>query len=396
MDQFNHVSHSELPAGPMWGYNGSYPGVTIEANSNEYALFRFVNNLPTAHLLPIDPTLHGPMGHQMVNGQMVMVQNPDVRVVPHLHGAHVTWQNDGWPDDWYLPGDQRDFDYENTQPATTLWYHDHAMGITRLNVYAGLAGFYLVRDAAEAAANLPTGDFEMPLLIQDKCYNPDGTMWFPDSRTYFDAFAGPFRTDPVTPTDVPPVWNPEFFGNAMVVNGKIWPFMDVQPAQYRFRILNACGSRFLALRLSNDAPIHQIGSDGGLMPAVVSTSQLLVAPAERMDVIIDFGAMPPGTVVELINVGPDEPFGGFNGFVPADPNTSGAIMQFRGSSPGSSSGPGSGSSPGSRSTGSSSCCSCRNCGRNHRSRAARQPAELNWRPRTQNRDSLGGRCPLRR
>ncbi|MFM7919018.1 MAG: bilirubin oxidase, partial [Planctomycetaceae bacterium] len=111
---------------------------------------------------------------------------------------------------------------------------------------------------------------------------------YPTTREYFDGYAGPYNTDPVTPTDVPPVWNPEFFGNAMVVNGKVWPYLNVFKTQYRFRLLNGCCARTLILRLSNGGTFHQIGSDSGFLPTVVKSTQLLLAAGERADVVIDF------------------------------------------------------------------------------------------------------------
>lgn len=323
MTQFQRKLHRDLPATTVWGYNGSFPGPTIEAISGVSTKIRFTNSLPSMHMLPVEMTLDGPMNH------MLGTMNPEVRTIPHLHGGHTRPEHDGFPDHWFVPGQSRDFIYDNTQPASTLWYHDHAMGITRLNVYAGLAGMYLLRDKVESRLNLPSGTFEVPLVIQDRCFNADGSLFYPNSREYFDGYTGPYNTDPNTPSDVPAVWNPEFFGNAMLVNGKVWPFLNVFKTQYRFRLLNGCNSRFLVLALSNLAPIHQIGSDGGFLPAVVSAPQLLMAPGERADVIIDFSALPVGTTVRLINLGPDEPFGGMDGMTPADPLTTGQVMEFR-------------------------------------------------------------------
>lgn len=228
MTQFQTRLHSGLPMTTVWGYNGSYPGVTIEAQSGVTTRVRFTNALPQKHLLPIDPTLDGAFNY------MLNTRNPEVRTIAHLHGGHNRPEHDGFPERWYVPGSSRDHIYDNNQPASTLWYHDHAMGSTRLNVCAGLAGFYLIRDKVETALNLPRGTFEVPLTIQDRCFNADGSLFYPTSREYFDGYAGPYNTDPVTPTDVPPVWNPEFFGNAMVVNGKVWPYLNVFKTQYRF------------------------------------------------------------------------------------------------------------------------------------------------------------------
>jgi len=323
LTQFQTRMHSSLPMTTVWGYNGSSPGVTIEAQSGTPAKVRFVNNLPTKHLLPVDPTIDGAFNYAINS------PNPAVRTVTHLHGGHTRPEHDGFPEHWYVPGVSRDHVYDNNQPAATLWYHDHTMGITRLNVYAGLAGFYLIRDKAEAALNLPRGTFEVPLLIQDRCFNADGSLFFPTTREYFDGFAGPYSTDPVNASYVLPVWNPEFFGNAMVVNGKVWPFLNVFKAQYRFRIANGCNARFLLLALSNSANIHQIGGDGGFLPQVVSSGQLLIGPGERADVIIDFSSLPVGTRIQLLNLGPDEPYGGLEDMTSSDPETTGKVMEFR-------------------------------------------------------------------
>lgn len=323
LTQFQTRMHSALPLTSVWGYNGSSPGVTIEAQSGTPCRIRFVNNLPTKHLLPIDPTIDGAFNYAL------NIPNPAVRTITHLHGGHTRPEHDGFPEHWYVPGVSRDHVYDNNQPAATLWYHDHTMGITRLNVYAGLAGFYLIRDKTETALNLPRGTFEIPLLIQDRCFNADGSLFFPTTREYFDEYPGPYSTDPVNPTDVPPVWNPEFFGNAMVVNGKVWPYLNVFKAQYRLRLANGCNARFLLLALSNNASLHQIGGDGGFLPAVVSSPQLLLGPGERADVIVDFSTLPVGTRVQLLNLGPDEPYGGLDDMTPSNPETTGQIMEFR-------------------------------------------------------------------
>jgi FtsP/CotA-like multicopper oxidase with cupredoxin domain len=175
----------------------------------------------------------------------------------------------------------------------------------------------------------PFGTFyEIPLAIQDRSFNADGSLFYPESREFFDGFTGPY----IPGSDVAPVWNPEFFGNTMVVNGRTWPFLKVEPRRYRFRVLNGCNSRFLILKFSDpDLIFWQIGADGGFLPAPVPLSQLLMAPAERADVIVDFTALPVGAEIILQNVGPDEPFGGGTpgtDFPVADPRTTGQVMKF--------------------------------------------------------------------
>ena len=197
--------------------------------------------------------------------------------------------------------------YDNDQPAGTLWYHDHTLGMTRVNVYAGPAGFYLLRggafDTPPGALPGPApalGDaagtryYEIPLAIQDRSFRVDGSLFYPDSRAFFDGFEGPY----IPHSDVSPIWNPEFFGNAMLVNGNTWPALAVEPRRYRFRMLNGCNGRFLILKLVTGDPearpgtpvlqFVQIGAEGGFLPQPVALDQLLMGPAERADVIVDF------------------------------------------------------------------------------------------------------------
>jgi bilirubin oxidase len=247
------------------------------------------------------------------------------------------------------------FQYENDQPPATIWYHDHVLGMTRTNVYAGPAGFYLLRQGKrprserdDLAAALPgpapgVGDdpfgryFEIAIAIQDRSFREDGSLFYPESHAFFDGFAGPF----IPESDVPPIWNPEFFGNTIVTNGRTWPLLEVEPRRYRFRLLNGSDSRFLILKMVTDPladrpaaaalPFWQIGADGGFLPEPVELDQLLVGVAERADVIVDFSGLPVGTEIFLINEGPDEPFsGGEPGidFPPADPATTGQVMKL--------------------------------------------------------------------
>jgi spore coat protein A len=179
--------------------------------------------------------------------------------------------------------------------------------------------------------------YEIPLAIQDRSFNSDGSLFYPDTRAFFDEFAGPY----IPGSDVPPIWNPEFFANTMVVNGRTWPFLEVEPRRYRFRCLNGCNSRFLILKIVSNPlatrpasaalPVWQIGADGGFLPEPVQLEQLLMAPAERADVIVDFTGLQRGTELYLINEGPDEPFGGGvpeTDFPAADPGTTGQVMKF--------------------------------------------------------------------
>ncbi|WP_051690006.1 multicopper oxidase domain-containing protein [Pelobacter seleniigenes] len=465
------------------GANYNYPAFTVENLSNSPTTVRWINDLKdpvTGNYLPhiltntVDQTLHwaNPTGTGCVDSGLPQqtdcaTLNPapytgPVPIVTHVHGAHVNPESDGYPEAWWLPAANNipagyittgtlytqydsstgavqdykntvDFDpvpgaafysYENSQPAATLWYHDHALGMTRLNVYAGPAGFWLIRGSYDAPTTTggapavlpgpaPSGmadpNFdpavrqtirEIPIVIQDRSFNTDGSLFYPNTRAFFDGFNGPYVGDANAGSDIAPIWNPEAFFNTMVVNGTTWPQFEVAPAKYRFRLLNGSNSRFINLsmfeviptpfvnqvdaaliRLINrlavrfparaarlqarlvaaqnqrpvrygiEVPFYQIGGDQGFLPNVVMIQTgsaavlpgdgtipapvplpdpmqaLLMAPAERADVIVDFSGLPNGTIVRVLNTAPDAPFGGFPD-IPADPATSGQVMQF--------------------------------------------------------------------
>lgn len=300
----------------VWGYEGSFPGPTIEARRNKPVAVKWINELQMSHILPVDTTLHG-----------TNMGEPEVRTVVHLHGAHTKPQFDGYPEDWYTSNDHKNFavyNYKNDQEPAALWYHDHAMGSTRLNVYAGLAGLYNIRDDIEDALNLPSGNYEVPIVIQDRLFTEDGSLFYPSTS--------PVPTAPTT--SVIPV----LIGNVTVVNGKTWPFFNVEPRKYRFRVLNGSNSRPYRLRLVPDAapetslPYHQIGTDGGLLAKPVPVGkvvngmpmgpQVTVAPAERADIVVDFSDFVPGDVITMKNLGIDD-------FPGSDLESIKIIMQFR-------------------------------------------------------------------
>jgi spore coat protein A len=295
MSQFTQKLHRDLDPTLLWGYNGTYPGPTIEAKVGQRAVVKWINNLPTTHLLPIDYTLHG-----------AQPPSPDVRNVVHLHGGHVPPESDGFPEDWFTPGDSATYDYPNRQRPTMLWYHDHALGITRLNVYAGLAGLWFLRDSFERTLPIPKGEFEIPLVIQDRSFNSDGSLFYPDKGITH------------------PVWVPEFFGDTILVNGKVWPYLDVEPRKYRFRILNGSQARFYRISLSSDQPFYQIGTEGGLLTRPIMVNHILLAPAERVDVIVDFSRHAGDVITMTNNAAAPYPSGD-----PVDPNTTGQVIQFR-------------------------------------------------------------------
>ena len=450
----------------------NYPAYTIETTANVPVGVRWINDLvadPDAckasatpatdpachfipHLLPVDQTLHwaNPPKANCTDGDpnrtdcATDVPAPYTGPVPistHVHGAHVEGHSDGYPEAWWLPAANdipagyashgsffddatgtnpgnvgyADFVYRNDQPAATIWYHDHTLGMTRSNVYAGPAGFWLVRGGdydtvidgkTGTPAMLPgpapaAGDTvlelnapglvpgtmdkrrtirEISLAIQDRSLNADGSLFYPDNRAFFEGLnvAGTAGTPaaqfpgapelqiPFVPgSDIAPIWNPEAFFNTMVVNGVAWPTLEVAPARYRFRLLNGCNSRFLNLALVypkvgdpkakvKELPFIQIGAEQGFLPQAVeiltgfatllagdgskpSPAQrvpaaepqqaLLMGLAERADVIVDFSGLPDGTRVRMINTAPDAPFGGFPD-TPADPGTTGQVMEF--------------------------------------------------------------------
>lgn len=303
--------HSDFPKTDLWGYNGMYPGPTIEARRDEVIIVRWVNALPddNEHLLDYayDTNLHG-----------TSMDEPRVRVVPHLHGGHVPPESDGYPENWITPGQYVEYTYRNNQRATTLWYHDHVIGITRLNVMAGLAGFYLIRDAEEDSLGLPSGIYEVPIVIQDRSFKSDGSLDY--------TVRNPAEIP--TSSDHPGQWVPEFFGDTIVVNGAVWPYLDVEPRKYRLRVLNGSNARFYNLYFGGGLTFHQIGSDGGLLSAPVSLTSLLLAPGERADLVVDFSGV-PGSSVVLYNTAPDGPFSGsLDPSDVADPDTTGLIMRF--------------------------------------------------------------------
>jgi spore coat protein A len=274
MREMRVAVHRDLPAVRVWTYGSTWPGATIEARSGQPVSIEWVNQLPTSHFLPIDHNLCG-----------AEKTNPAVRNVVHVHGGRVPPGSDGYPEAWYTPGHAETHRYPNGQEATALWYHDHAMGITRLNTYAGLFGFYIVRDDFEDRLNLPRGAYEIPMIFCDRSFTPDGQLFYPDSG------------QPNAP------WVPEFYGDAALVNGKLAPYLEVQPRRYRFRFLNASNARFYRFEIPG-LSLMQIGSDQGLLPAPVPMKRVIVAPGERVDLIVDFAGL--GGERAVLKSGPTE------------------------------------------------------------------------------------------
>ncbi|MGB5261820.1 MAG: multicopper oxidase domain-containing protein [Gammaproteobacteria bacterium] len=445
----------------------NYPAYTVENTVNTATTVDWINDLVDAngnylpHLLPIDRSLHWANPEQLScldpaktkdcrpdpanGGVLLRPYKGPVPIVTHVHGAHVGPESDGYPEAWWLPdannipagyattgtlvnqyatptnnvAGQASFSYPNDQPSTTLWYHDHTLGMTRNNVYAGPAGFWLIRDPGApnsgetglVSGTLPgpaptagqqvlelnvPGDpvraaiREIPVVIQDRAFNADGSLFYPANRAFFEGLGDGQQSGRganlraglaistigttrgrILPSDISPIWNPEAFFNVMVVNGVSWPTMEVEPDLYRLRLLNGCNSRFLNLSLQaldangavlGEVPFYQIGAEQSLLPKVVkivrgaratlpgngsdplltaaplpdfadplaeeTVEGLLMGLAERADTIVDFEHLPAGTVrVRMINTAPDAPFGGFPDLV-ADPATSGQVMEF--------------------------------------------------------------------
>jgi spore coat protein A len=251
--------HRDLKPTRCWAYGKTVPGPTLETRSGQGLSVEWVNSLPKRHLFAVDHSICG-----------AGADVPEVRTVAHVHGSRVPAASDGYPEQWFTPGRSLLSHYPNHQDAATLWYHDHAMGIERLNQYAGLFGAFLVRDETEAALGLPTGPYDVPLFLFDRLLDENGQLQYPTSGI----------------ADSP--WVSEVYGDALLVNGKLYPFLDVEPRQYRFRLINASNSRFYYLSLSNGQGFHQIATDQGLLPAPVALGTLTLAPGERADVLIDF------------------------------------------------------------------------------------------------------------
>jgi spore coat protein A len=301
--------HPQLPPTPLWAYDdgsglegqaGSF-GMAVVGHSGTALDVSFENRLPATYppWIPVDTRLT-PLGDE-------------VRLMTHLHGGFVAAASDGNPavtPDGFGHGDTQTVHYTNQQPqmpAEMLWFHDHGLGATRLNVFAGLAAGYILYDEFDTgrpdnANGLPSGPYEIPLVVQDRQFNADGTFLYPTSE-----ISGA-------------TWIGEYFGDVMLVNGKVWPFLEVEPRLYRFRILNGCNARILNLDVGG-ARMWQIGAEGGMWDQPVPVAQLVLAPAERADVLVDFSQIPTRTT-HMKNSKPPSPVSN-----PAPPLA--AVMQIR-------------------------------------------------------------------
>jgi spore coat protein A len=346
-----------LPAGypktTVWGYGGiakdaitgaplgfvrNSPSPTIEATRGTPVNVAWVNGIYTPYLFATDPTLDWTNPNNMAKPSpegnitapiyppgYAQAQYP-VTIATHLHGAEVSAKYDGGPYNWVswngLHGpdyytytrtlrNAQVFHYDNLQDPGTLWFHDHAMGLTRSNVYSGLAGFYMLRDPADTVAPLlPSGKYEVPLAIQDRNFYTDGSLMFPSDA-------------PPNPT-YHPYWTPEFFGQAIMVNGVTWPNLNVDRGQYLFKILDGSNARWYNLSMSNGMPFKVIASDESYLQSAVTTTSFLISPGERYSVLVDFTNVAPGTKVILRNDA-NAPYPGGD---PVNPDTNAQIMQF--------------------------------------------------------------------
>jgi spore coat protein A len=253
--------HRDLPKTVIWGFNGIFPGPTIRATKGQPIIVRQFNQLPTIH-----------------NDGMadMALMNPAV----HLHGIHAPPLEDGHPRESIPQGGFRDYHYPNRQRAMPLLYHDHSHGQTGLHVYYGLGGAYIIDDPDETALGLPSGDYDIPLLIQDRIFNTDGSF-----RYIFDSNTR----------------ETGLLGDAILVNGVVQPYFKVARRKYRFRIINASNARLYQMQLSSGAALIQIGTDGGLLAKPAPQTLIELAPFERADVVIDFGAYPLGSQIVLKN-----------------------------------------------------------------------------------------------
>ena len=338
-----------------------WPAVTIETRRFVPTVVRYQNELPrfgeaitingvptnatVQGLISTDQSLHwanplgntGSMNCSSANppaecGQPYLDSPP---AVPHLHGGEVLSDYDGGPEAWFTPDGKtgKDFRslypagpgaaiyaYPNFQEAGTPWFHDHALGATRTNVYGGMAAFYFIRDPRREPSRLPSGAYEIEMAIQDRQFDTHGQLYFADGSG-----------DPASNlNELPPnpgihrFWNPEFIGDTVVVNGSPWPYLDVEPRRYRFRIVDGSNARFYNLNFN--APTWVIGADDGYLDGPVPVSTVFIAPGERADVIVDFSGL-EGQDVSVTN---DANIPYPDGMSPSlDQPQMGRVMQFR-------------------------------------------------------------------
>lgn len=315
--QFQQQVLTGYPATTLYGYalpgrQPTWPGPTMIASSERTVHATFRNKLPAGtltladggHLLPVDPSL--------LDAAMLALPAGQIPAVTHLHGGHTEWESDGYPEAWETQDGHKGeywrkstYTFDNSQVGGNLWYHDHALGITRLNVYAGLSGMYWLRDVREyllmAADVLPSGPYENELVVQDRWFTDDGQLYMQTTPSPEDGIVTSIICDFV------------------LTNGAAWPVMDVEPRKYRFRLLNASDGRMYVLQLDSGGSILVVGTDLGLLPQATAVDRLLIAPGERYDIVLDFTGLAQGTEVTLTNQGVDGVLVGFGTGTPTGP-----------------------------------------------------------------------------
>ncbi|MWG35650.1 multicopper oxidase family protein [Halomarina oriensis] len=272
--------HPDLPATTMWGFDGEVPGPVIRARQNERIHVRYDNSgLPDEHMFEVDEFVHGttPEDYTDHDGPV-----PEVRTSVHQHGLNVERVSDGQARQWESPDGTKGpqpakevHELRNRQDRMTATYHDHALGVSRLNNYAGLHGFYQIAGKKESKLNLPSGDYDVPIMLEDKSFDEDGSFRYPDS---FVA---------------------NFAGDTAFVNGAVFPYMEVEPRKYRFRLVNQANGRTFGMALQSEdghggPAMYQIAPDHGFLEEVVEVGHhgdlesLVLSPFERAEVVVDF------------------------------------------------------------------------------------------------------------
>ncbi|KAM7275578.1 hypothetical protein ACFE04_017444 [Oxalis oulophora] len=277
--------HRDIPATPVFAfgtsrYTATVPGPTIEALQGIDTHISWRNHLPTKHILPWDPTIP------------TAEPRKGIPTVVHLHGAIAEPESDGFSKSWFTKGfhqrgptwTKKKYHYYNVQQPGNLWYHDHAMGLTRVNILAGLFGPYIIRaPAVEGPLGLPSGpEFDRVLVVFDRSFRTDGSLYMNKTGN--------------NPT-IHPQWQPEYFGDAIIVNGKAWPYLTVRRRKYRFRIINASNARFFRFFFTNGLRFVHVASDSAYLEKPVRSNTTLLGPSEIADVIVDFSKSKSNTVL---------------------------------------------------------------------------------------------------
>lgn len=353
-----------------------WPAVTVEATRTIPTTVTYENQLPSfgstikigavsttallQGLISVDKTIHwaDPLNSPNMNPCMdnplgaIDCSNPftsSVPAVPHLHGGEVPSAFDGGPEAWFAPNGKKGPSYSSYTPTTagkavyvypnlqepgTLWFHDHALGATRTNVYSGLAAFYFLRDSSKEPVNLPTGKYEIELAIQDRQFDTNGQLFFPDGSGGCGSGlpTDPCLNGPPPNPDMHPFWNPEFVGDVVVVNGAPWPKFNVEAKRYRFRLLDGSNARMYNLKFGDVSigqptpPVYAIAADDNYLNTPARVQSVFIAPGERADVIVDFTGL-AGKTVTVTN---DAPVPYPDGLVPgsAGQEKMGQIMRF--------------------------------------------------------------------